>query len=92
MNTSPLRRITLLLAVLTPSLSAEVINFGTLGKDLCRVSAQSSLTPIGRGGLRPVSSSLIRPEGDIRAVASNDHDAPASQERIRVASRNRCDN
>jgi hypothetical protein len=74
------------------ALSAEVINFGALGKDLCRVSAHSSLTPLGRGGLRPVSSSLIRPEGDTRAIASNDHAAAASPERIQAVSRNRCDN
>jgi filamentous hemagglutinin family protein len=44
-------------------LSAEFIDFGALGKDLCRVGAGSSLTPIGRGGLRPSTSGTIRPEG-----------------------------
>lgn len=44
-------------------LSAELIAFGTLGKDLCRVGAGSSLTPVGRGGLRASASGMIRPEG-----------------------------
>jgi filamentous hemagglutinin family protein len=43
-------------------LSAEVVDFGALGKDPCRVGAGSSLTPVGRGGLRPSASGLIRPE------------------------------
>jgi hypothetical protein len=44
-------------------LSAELIAFGTLAKDLCRVGAGSSFTPVGRGGLRASASGLIRPEG-----------------------------
>jgi hypothetical protein len=44
-------------------LSAELIASGTLGKDLCRVGAGSSFTPVGRGGLRPLASGMIRPEG-----------------------------
>jgi filamentous hemagglutinin family protein len=44
-------------------LSAELIASGTLGKDLCRVGAGSSFTPVGRGGLRPAASGMIRPEG-----------------------------
>jgi hypothetical protein len=44
---------------------SEVIDFGALGKDWCRVGAGSSFTPMGRGGLRPASSELIRPEAPI---------------------------
>jgi hypothetical protein len=43
-------------------LSAEVAEPVNLNRDLCRVGAQSSLTPVGRGGLRPVASGPIRPE------------------------------
>jgi hypothetical protein len=43
-------------------LSTELITFGALGKDLCRAGAGSSLTPLGRGGLRPTSAGLMRPE------------------------------
>ncbi len=43
-------------------LSTAVIDFGALGKDPCRVGAGSSLTPVGRGGLPPTASGLIRPE------------------------------
>jgi hypothetical protein len=43
-------------------LSSELIALGPLGKDLCRVGAGSSLTPLGRGGLRPTSAGLLRPE------------------------------
>jgi hypothetical protein len=46
-------------------LEAEVIDVGPLGKDLCRVGAGSSLTPVGRGGLRPSAAGLIRPEGPV---------------------------
>jgi hypothetical protein len=44
------------------ALSTEVISTAAVGKDLCRVGASSSLTPLGRGGLRPTVAGLIRPE------------------------------
>ena len=44
-------------------LEAALIETGPLGKDLCRVGAGSSLTPVGRGGLRPSATGLIRPDG-----------------------------
>ncbi|MBI5910175.1 MAG: filamentous hemagglutinin N-terminal domain-containing protein [Betaproteobacteria bacterium] len=43
-------------------LSTAMIDFGALGKDPCRVGAGSSFTPVGRGGLPPTVSGLIRPE------------------------------
>jgi hypothetical protein len=50
-------------------LRADLISFATLGKDLCRLSAGSSLTPLSRGGLRPLSAEMIRPESAL-ALAS----------------------
>jgi hypothetical protein len=47
-----------------------VIDVGPLGKDLCRVGAGSSLTPVGRGGLRPSAAGLIRPEGPVTPAAA----------------------
>ena len=53
-------------------LDAPLIETGPLGKDLCRVGAGSSLTPVGRGGLRPSATGLIRPDGPARSpVAGN---------------------
>jgi hypothetical protein len=46
-------------------LSAELLSAPALTKDLCRIGAGSSLTPLGRGGLRPTSSGMIRPDGPI---------------------------
>jgi hypothetical protein len=51
-------------------LEAEVIDVGPLGKDLCRVGAGSSLTPVGRGGLRPSAAGLIRPDGPMTWAAA----------------------
>jgi large exoprotein involved in heme utilization and adhesion len=48
-------------------LTAKVISFGALGKDLCRMGARSSFTPVGRGGLRPGSTGMIRPEAQTTA-------------------------
>ena len=42
-------------------LAAPRLDFGTLGADLCRVGDGSSLTPVGRGGLRPAHSERVRP-------------------------------
>jgi filamentous hemagglutinin family protein len=44
-------------------MSEKSMSFGTLGKDLCRLGAGSSFTPVGRGGLRPTASEMIRPAG-----------------------------
>jgi large exoprotein involved in heme utilization and adhesion len=43
-------------------LSAETVAGGALARDLCRLGATSSFTPLGRGGLQPMASGLIRPE------------------------------
>jgi hypothetical protein len=43
---------------------------GPLGKDVCRLGTSSSLTPLGRGGLRPTSAGLIRPENAIGSAHS----------------------
>jgi filamentous hemagglutinin family protein len=43
-------------------LEAQMIETGPLGKDLCRVGTGSTLTPVGRGGLRPAATGLIRPD------------------------------
>jgi hypothetical protein len=37
------------------------LDFGALGADVCRVGDGSSLTPVGRGGLRPSHSERVRP-------------------------------
>jgi hypothetical protein len=63
-------------------LSAQIVSVGALGKDVCRISARSSLTPVGRGGLRPSSAALIRPEGrSVQAGAG----APRAQPRMLFA-------
>jgi hypothetical protein len=41
---------------------AKIVNLAAVGRDLCRVGAGSSLTPTGRGGLRPHAAGFIRPE------------------------------
>jgi hypothetical protein len=66
-------------------LEAEMVDVGPLGKDLCRLGAGSSLTPVGRGGLRPSAAGLIRP--DAAAVAGAAPAGPAAQSpgSIRVA-------
>jgi hypothetical protein len=51
-------------------LEAELIETGPLGNDLCRVSAGSSLTPLGRGGLRHSAAGLIRPERSLSRTAT----------------------
>ena len=37
------------------------LDFNALGTDVCRVGDGSSLTPVGRGGLRPSDSERVRP-------------------------------
>jgi hypothetical protein len=44
------------------ALSTEIADPAPLTRDLCRRGAGSSLTPIGRGGLRPNAYGMIRPE------------------------------
>ena len=75
-------------------LSTEVVSSAALGKDLCRVGASSSLTPLGRGGLRATATGMIRPEGQYSGIAS----AAASARRdtddrwvTGLAQHNRCD-
>jgi hypothetical protein len=60
-------------------LEAEMIETGPLGKDLCRVGSGSSLTPVGRGGLRPSAAGLIRPEYSVRAAAGQSVASPRQQ-------------
>jgi hypothetical protein len=43
------------------SLTAQIFDFGNLGADLCRVGEGSSLTPVGRGGLRATAGGWLRP-------------------------------
>ena len=78
-------------------LESEPIDPAVLGKDLCRMGAGSSLTPVGRGGPRPTASGLIRPDGAAAfAVSSGDAvTQPARPAVSRVALRTtarRCDN
>jgi filamentous hemagglutinin family protein len=71
--TSPVLDVTGRLA----ALSAPEIHLGALGKDLCRTGAGSSLTPLARGGMRPVAAELIRPEGALAfAVLGPDRGSP----------------
>jgi hypothetical protein len=65
-------------------LSTEVINTAVVGRDLCRVGASSSLTPLGRGGLRPTVAGLIRPEVRLDAASSRQ---AAAQRRDVVSAR-----
>jgi hypothetical protein len=53
-------------------LTAKVTDFGALGKDLCRLGVRSSFTPVGRGGLRPRSAGMIRPEGAFAQTAASE--------------------
>jgi hypothetical protein len=46
-------------------LSAGLIDSAIVSRDLCRVGAGSSLTPVGRGGLRSLASGMIRPEAPV---------------------------
>jgi hypothetical protein len=68
-------------------LSTEVVSFGALAKDLCRVGASSSLTPLGRGGQRATASGMIRPEGIRLAsdVAARDAGNAAAPRQLSVA-------
>jgi filamentous hemagglutinin family protein len=43
------------------ALATPQVDFGTLGADICRVGDGSSLTPVGRGGLKPPFSAPVRP-------------------------------
>jgi hypothetical protein len=74
-------------------LSAELVSSAPLGKDLCRVGAGSSLTPLGRGGLRAIASGMIRPES-IRLSGGLDREAAGSAARPllpSIAMRQRCE-
>ncbi len=55
-------------------LSAAIIDTSALSRDLCRVGAGSSLTPIGRGGLAPSALDALRPESP----------SPSTNQRFRV--------
>jgi hypothetical protein len=53
------------------ALPTDIVDPAPLTRDLCRLGAGSSLTPIGRGGLRPTALGMIRPER-IRAPSAAD--------------------
>jgi large exoprotein involved in heme utilization and adhesion len=57
------------------ALPTEIADPAPLTRDLCRLGAGSSLTPIGRGGLRPTAVGMIRPE---RALAASGEDASSA--------------
>ncbi len=50
------------------ALSSDVIDYGALGRDRCRVGLGSSFTPVGRGGLRVSSRGWIRDEGKVERL------------------------
>jgi large exoprotein involved in heme utilization and adhesion len=56
-------------------LSTEVVTFGKPAEDLCRVGAGSSLTPLGRGGMRPIASGPLRSEGPVVSAQTQRIDA-----------------
>jgi len=72
-------------------LPAEVVSFGTLAKDLCRLGASSSLTPIGRGGLRAAASGMIRPEGPMVIARAKAHTSGTGAQIATAASSYRCE-
>jgi filamentous hemagglutinin family protein len=51
-------------------LSGDVIEGRTVSRDLCRVGAGSSLTPMGRGGMRPTALGFVRPEVEMAVLAN----------------------
>jgi hypothetical protein len=63
-------------------LSSEVIDARVPSRDLCRVGAGSSLTPLGRGGLRPTALGWTRPEGVVTMLA----DRGSTPQRLTAAS------
>jgi filamentous hemagglutinin family protein len=63
-------------------LSSEVIDARVPSRDLCRVGASSSLTPLGRGGLRPTAMGWTRPEG----VATMLADRGSTPQKLTVSS------
>ena len=52
-------------------LSADVVDYGALGKDPCRVGARSSFTRLGKAGLRPTSSGMLRPQLSLNRLAAS---------------------
>jgi hypothetical protein len=74
-------------------LSTEVVSFGALAKDLCRVGESSSFTPVGRGGLRATAAGMIRPES-IRLAgnsAASDLGNEAGPRQVSIVRRERCE-
>jgi hypothetical protein len=57
------------------SLSAESLNVPRLASDLCRVGAGSSLTPVARGGLRPMAKGFICPDNAFTSTTQISTDA-----------------
>jgi hypothetical protein len=67
-----------------------------VGRDLCRVGASSSLTPLGRGGLRPTVAGLIRPEirldaGSSRQAAKHPRDVVSARAETNQRNAYRCE-
>jgi filamentous hemagglutinin family protein len=59
-------------------LPAQAALSGALNRDLCGLSAGSSLTPIGRGGLRPTASGLIRPDNIVVTARDDKREAEST--------------
>jgi filamentous hemagglutinin family protein len=74
-------------------LSTEVAEAVKLNRDLCRMGAHSSLTPVGRGGLRPVASGPIRPESGfvLTAQRKDPRKLLSATADISYQSQSRCD-
>jgi filamentous hemagglutinin family protein len=73
-------------------LSGDIADTAALPKDLCRIGAGSSLTPLGRGGLHSVASGMIRPEGRILLTDANrSAEATSSGQLARAAIHGRCE-
>jgi hypothetical protein len=76
-------------------LSAALLEPAVLGKDLCRLGAASSLTPTGRGGLRPTAAGVIRPESLAAGALLQGQSMAAlesSSGSVRSSSAYRCEN
>ncbi len=69
-------------------LTSEVIDYGALSRDLCRVGLGSSFTPVGRGGLRISSRGWIRDEGKLGSGSQANNDrirASGAAQGVRIA-------
>jgi filamentous hemagglutinin family protein len=51
------------------ALNAGAVDLARVAKDPCRLGTGNSFTSVGRGGLRPTATGMIRPEGAAARVA-----------------------